>query len=73
MPGAPEPSRTGRQTAVEQVGPATQGILKDLVLLPLVVVQFLLDDYLQATVHQLGVEDAVLVGHLRGDWDSLPG
>ena len=36
----------------------------------MVVVQFLPDDHLQATVHQLGVEDAVLVGHLRGDWDS---
>ena len=40
---------TGRQTAVEQVGSATQGILKDLVPFPLVVVQFLPDDYLQAT------------------------
>ena len=61
---------TGRQAAVEQVGSATQGILKDLVPFPLVVVQFLPDDYLQATVHQLGVEDAVLIGHLRRNWDS---
>ena len=33
-------------------------------------IQFFPNDHFQATVHQLGVEDAVLVGHLRGDWDS---
>ena len=36
----------------------------------MVVIQFFPNDHFQATVHQLGVEDAVLVGHLRGDWDS---
>ena len=35
---------TGRQTAVKQVGSAAQGILKDLVPFPLVVVQFLPDN-----------------------------
>ena len=61
---------TGRQTAVEQIRPTTQGVLKDLVPFPLVVVQFLPDNYFQPFVHQFGVEDAIFIGHLRRDWDS---
>ena len=41
---------TGRQTAVEQIRPTTQRILKDLIAFPLVVVQFLPEKKRQATV-----------------------
>ena len=61
---------TGRQTAVEQIGSAAQRILKDLVPFPLVGIQFFPDNDFQSFVHQFGVEDAVLVGHLRGNRDS---
>ena len=61
---------TGRQSSVEQIWPTTQGVLKDLVPFPLVGIQFFPDDHLQATIDQLGVEDAVLIGHLRGNRDS---
>ena len=61
---------TGRQTAVEQVRPTTQGVLKDLVPFPLIVIQLLPDNDFQPFIHQFGVEDAVLVGHLRGNRDS---
>ena len=44
--------------------------MKDLVPFPLVVVQFLPNDHFQPFVHQFGVEDFVLVGHLRGNRDS---
>ena len=61
---------TGRQSAVEQIRSAAQGVLKDLVAFPLVVVQFLPDDHLQATVHQLGVENLVLIRHLGRNRDT---
>ena len=38
---------TGRQASIEQVGSAAQRILKDLVAFPLVVIQFLPDNYFQ--------------------------
>jgi len=61
---------TGRQSAVEQIGSAAQRILKNLVPFPLVGIQFFPDNDFQATVHQLCVKNAVLIRHLRGDWDS---
>jgi len=61
---------TGRQTAVKQVGSAAQGILENLVPFPLVSIQFFPDNDFQPFIHQFGVEDFVLVGHLRGYRDS---
>ena len=61
---------TGRQTAVEQIRPTTQRVLKNLVPFPLVVIQFLPDNDFQTFVHQFSVEDAVLIWHLCGNRDS---
>ena len=58
---------TGRQASIKKIRSAAQRILKDLVAFPLVSIQFFPDDHLQATIDQLGVEDAVLIGHLRGN------
>ena len=56
---------TGRQTAVEQIRPTTQRILKDLIAFPLVVVQFLPDNHFQPFIHQFGVEDGMEYGSAR--------
>ena len=61
---------TGRQTAVKQVRSATQGILKNFVPFPLVVVQFLPDNDLQPFIHQLCVKNSILIGDLHGVGDA---
>jgi len=71
FPGAIRTTR--RQPAIEQVGPAAQGVLKDLVPLPLVLVQLAPDDRFQPLVFQLCVEDAVLVGDLHRVGDQSDG
>ena len=41
---------TGRQASIKKVGSAAQGVLKDLVPFPLVVIQFFPNDHFQATI-----------------------